>query len=76
MDNFWLLAGPYRSEINDIVPNLLYINSCLAWEVQDIYYVKISSYSVQPLPRYYKTQAGSKEDMGNLNLGNPSNLMT
>ena len=38
--------------------------------------VKFSSYSVQPLPRYYGIQTGSKVGTANHNLGNPSHLMT
>ena len=39
--------------------------------------VKNSSNSAQPFQRYYyNLQTNSKESMGNLNLGNPSHLMT
>ena len=38
--------------------------------------VKFSSNSVQPLQRYYNIQAHSNVGTENLNLGNPSNLMT
>ena len=38
--------------------------------------VKFSSNSVQLLQRYYNIQAHSNVGMENLNLGNPSNLMT
>ena len=38
--------------------------------------VKFSSYSVKPLQRSYSTQTGSKVGTENLNLGNPSHLMT
>ena len=38
--------------------------------------VKFSSNSVHPLLRYYNIQAHSNVRTENLNLGNPSNLMT
>ena len=38
--------------------------------------VKFSSNSVQPLQRYYNIQTQSKLGMENLNLQNPSHLMT
>ena len=38
--------------------------------------VKFSSNSVQPLQRYYNIQAHSNVGTENLNLGNPSVLMT
>ena len=38
--------------------------------------VKFSSNSVQPMQRYYNIQARSNVGTENLNLGNPSNLMT
>ena len=38
--------------------------------------VKFSSHSVQPLQKYYNIQAHSNVGTENLNLGNPSVLMT
>ena len=38
--------------------------------------VKFSSNSIQPFQRYYNVQAQSKLGRENLNVGNPSHLMT